>query len=139
MPKHKFSEDNQPKRRAPRSVGERKKILQALERAGVSEEGFYDILVDRAVNNPDDNFALDNVMKRLMPIRKSVMPNVEFEFNKDGTPAEQVSQILDAISNADVPPDIGSLIINSIKSAVEVEESTDLKARIEAIEAMLGE
>lgn len=137
MPKHEYSKDNQPKKRKSRGEGEKTKILNALKRNGIDEDGFYDLVVERAING-DDNFALDSVMKRIAPIRKSVMPSVEFEFNKKGTPAEQVGQILDAISDSSVPPDVGNMIIGSIKNAVEIEANTDLKARIEAIESKLN-
>ena len=66
------------------------------------------------------------------------MPDVEFDFNAKGTPVEQVSQLLDAVSSGDIPPDVASMLINSIKGAIEIEVNTELKARIEKLEDMLN-
>lgn len=134
-----FTSDNQPdhKERKGRGRSERTKILDALKRIGKSEEDFYDLLIERAIN-PDDTFALREVLGRFAPIKKAVLPSVEFEFNKDGTPSQQVAQILDAISNGYVAPDVGSMIINAVKNAVDIEANTELKKRIEEIESKLN-
>jgi hypothetical protein len=139
MAKHKFSDENQPDEgsRKPRGKGGRTKILEALKRAGKDEDGFYDLLVSRSFD-PEDSFSFKELLARLAPLKKSVMPSVEFEFNKAGTPAEQVAQILDAISEGFVPPDVGNMIISSVKNAVEIEANTDLKHRIEALENMIN-
>lgn len=129
-----FSTDHQP---ATRGKSTRGKILEAFETEGKTEEGFYCLLVQKAFS-PDDAFAFKELLGRLAPLKKSVMPSVEFEFNKAGTPAEQVAQILDAISEGSVPPDVGNMIISSVKNAVEIEANTDLKARIEALENLLN-
>ena len=132
MPK--FSAKNQPK---GRGKSERTKILEALKRNGKTESGFYDTLIERALD-PDDTFALREVLNRFSPLKKSVMPDVEFNFNAKGTPVEQVSQLLDAVSNGDIPPDVASMLINSIKGAIEIEVNTELKGRIEKLEDMLN-
>ena len=88
--------------------------------------------------DPDDNFALKEVLARFSPIKKSVLPSVEFEFNKEGTPTQQVAQILDAISNGSIAPDVGVMIINAVKNAVDIETNTELKQRIEEIEKQLN-
>lgn len=129
-----FTTENQPK---GRGKSERTKILEALKRAGKSEEGFYDLLIARAID-PDDTFALREVLSRFSPIKKAVLPSVEFELDKDGTPAEKVGQILFAISNSEVAPDVGAMIIQAVKNAVDVEANTELKQRIEEIEKALS-
>lgn len=131
----KFSSDNQPPR--GRGKSERTKILEALARAGIDEDGFYDLLIGRAID-PDDTFAMREVLGRFAPIKKAVLPDVEFDFNKDGTPAEQVSQVLDAISCGKVAPDVGTMIIGAVKNAVDIQANTELKQRIEEIEKRMG-
>jgi hypothetical protein len=42
------------------------------------------------------------------------------------------------VSNGIIPPDVGALFIASIKSMVDIEENTDLKERIEKLEALLN-
>jgi hypothetical protein len=129
-----FSSENQPK---GRGKSERTKILEALKRAGNTEEGFYDHLLARALD-PDDSFALREILNRFSPLKKSVMPDVEFNFNAKGTPVEQVSQLLDAVSTGAIPPDVASMLITSIKGAIEIEINTELKSRIEKLEDMLN-
>lgn len=120
-----------------RGKAERTKILEALKRKGITEEGFYDLLVERAID-PEDNFALKEVLSRFSPLKKAVLPDIEFDFNKAGTPVEQVGQILSAISEAKIPPDVGISIISAIKAAIDIEESTELKTRIAEIEKLIG-
>jgi hypothetical protein len=129
-----FSATNQPP--SKRGKSERTKILEALERQGVTEEGFYDRLMTRALD-PEDTFALREVLNRFSPLKKSVMPDVEFEFNKKGTPVEQVGQLLDAVSARKIPPDVATMLITAIKNAIDIEVNTDLKDRIEKLEVML--
>lgn len=121
----------------PRGKAERTKILEALKRASTTEEGFYDLLIKRALD-PDDSFALREVLARFSPIKKAVLPDAEFEFNKDGSPVQQVAQILDAISNGQVAPDVGATIINAVKNAIDIEVNTEIKARIESLEKALN-
>jgi len=130
-----FDSKNQPKNR--RGKTERTKILEALKREGVTEEGFYDELVRRAMN-PEDSFALREVLARFSPLKKAVLPDIEFKLDKNGTPAEKVGQILHAISEGKIPPDVGTTIIHAVKNAVDVEASTELKERIEEIEKKLN-
>ena len=65
---------------------------------------------------------------------------MEFEFDKNSKPHEQASQILQAVSNGQIAPDIGQMFVGSIKSMIDIEEYTDLKERIEKLErALAGE
>lgn len=130
-----FTSDNQPAR--GRGKSERTKILEAMKRAGKTEESFYDALIERAFM-PDDNFGYKEVLQRLAPLRKAVMPDVEFELDKNSTPQEKAAQILDAVSSSKIPPDIGMGLINAIRNVIEIEANTELKARIEKLEEMIN-
>ena len=63
---------------------------------------------------------------------------MEFNFPKEGSPTEKAFAVVEAISNGTLPADVGQTIIGIIKDAVVIEESTDLKARIEELEKALG-
>ena len=130
-----FSSNNQPVSR--RGKAERTKILEALKRSGKTEDDFYDHLVARALDS-EDTFALREILNRFSPLKKSVLPDVEFEFDKLGSPTQQAAQILDATSSGVIPPDIALIFIQSIKSALDIEQATDLKERVDALEAMLN-
>jgi len=130
-----FSSTNQPKTKAGKN--ERTKILEALKRAGQTEDGFYDHLMQRALD-PDDTFALREVLARFSPTKKAVMPEIEFAFNNAGTPSEQVAQLLDGVSKGSIPPDVASMLIAAVKAAVDIEVNTEIKARIESLEQLLN-
>lgn len=135
-----FTKDNQPnpETRKGRGKSERTKILDALKRLGKTEDDFYDLLIGRALD-PEDTFALREVLGRFAPIKKAVLPNVEFDFDESGTPVQQVAQILKAVSSGGIAPDVGAMIIGAVKSAIDIEANTELKARIEEIERLLVE
>jgi len=130
-----FSEDKQPTKR--RGKSERTKILEAMSRQSKTEEEFYDLLITRAFN-PEDQFGYGEMLKRISPIPKQVSPSIKFDFDKDLKPHQQAAQIMDAISDGEVPPDLGVLFVQAIKSMIDIEEYTDLKDRIESIEKSLG-
>jgi hypothetical protein len=121
----------------PRGKSERTKILESLERIGKTETGFYDHLSERAFD-PEDNFALKELLARLSPIPKQVAPLVQFDFPKKAKPHVQADYVLNAIAAGKIPSDIGNVFIQSIKSMIDIEEYTDLKERIEGIETALG-
>lgn len=132
--KGQFSKTNQPVNRKGKL--ERTKVLEALARKGETEEGFYDLLVEKAFA-PKDSFAFGEILKRLYPLPKQVAPVIHFELNEAAKPHEQALQIMNSISNGEIPPDIGNSLITSIKNTIEIEEYTDLKERIEKLERLL--
>ena len=134
----KFSKENQPKaKRRGRCKSERTKILEAMERQGETEEGFYDLLVERA-KKPEDNFTFKELLMRLSPLPKAVAPLVEFDFPQDSKPHIQAAYVLAAVSSGIIPSDIGNVFVQSIKSMIDIEAYTALTARIAAIEESLG-
>ncbi len=131
-----YGEGNKPdKKRKPRGPAERTKILGAFDRSDYSEEQFYDKLVMMAMTE-DDSFALKELLIRMDPIKKSVMPYVDFSFKSKSSPTERVGQIIDAAASSKIPPDIAVLFIQAVKYACDIEESTELKDRIEALEEL---
>lgn len=130
-----FSKDKQPKN--GRGKSERTKILEAMKRAGQTEDGFYDLLMEKAFN-PEDNFTFKELLTRISPIPKAVAPIVQFDFPKDSKPHIQAAFVLDAVANGVIPSDIGNMFVQSIKAMIDIEEYTDLKERIEKLEKVLA-
>jgi len=65
---------------------------------------------------------------------------VNFDFDPNAKPHEQANQVLKAVANSEIAPDIGQMFVSSIKSMIDIEEYTDLKDRIEKLEkALAGE
>lgn len=133
----KFTSDNQPKNRKGRGKSERTKFLDALKARGHSEDDFYELLIDQAMDEKSP-MAMNEILRRVSPIPKAVAPSIEFDLDKKAKPHVKAGQILDAISNGEIPPDIGATLISSIKAFVDIEEFTELKRRIEKLEAVLN-
>lgn len=132
-----FSKKKQPTKRVGRSKSERTKILEAMKRKGVTENGFYNLLVTKGMD-PKDPWTFKELLARLSPIPKATHELVKFDFPKNAKPHEQAAAVLTAIATGIIPSDIGNLFIQSIKSMIDIEEYTSLKARIEEIEESLG-
>jgi hypothetical protein len=132
-----FGKDKQPKKRTPRGKSERTKILEAMQRAGKTEDGFYDQLIERAAN-PEDNFTFKELLSRLSPIPKAVAPVYKFELPKSAKPHEKADYILTAIADGELPGDVGNVCIQAIKAMIDIEEYTDLKERIIKLEEMVN-
>ena len=129
-----FSKSNQPK---GRGKSERTKILDAMKRAGQTEEGFFDLLMEKAFN-PEDNFTFKELLNRMSPMPKAVNPLYNFDLPKESKPHEKAAFVLDAISTGVIPSDVGNICIQAIKAMIDIEEYTDLKERIEKLEKALS-
>ena len=75
------------------------------------------------------------MLSKVLPSVKALAEKVNFSFSSDAPISEQVAQVLDAIAAGAVAPDVGRLIIDSIKSLADVRATEQLEARIEALEA----
>ena len=137
-----FSKDNQPKGR-----GKAKKslMLEAIRSVCGTEQEFLNQVIKVGLGDIVNEVApnptlLTLVLNRIEPPLKAIAPMVEFDFNPNAKPHEQANQILMAVANSQIAPDIGQMFVASIKSMIDIEEYTDLKDRIERLEkALAGE
>ena len=133
-----FDKDNQPKQRKPRGKSERTKILESFKRCGKTENGFYDLLTEKAFN-PEDQFSFKELLSRLSPIPKAVAPLIKFSLRKDGTVSEKIDDILEAIANGELPPDMGHQLMASMQVGYKVKDLSDFEEQLQALEAMIKE
>ena len=144
-----FSTENQPVRRRGKlfktllmdSLRENALIgLSENDSAEDAERAFIKEVAGRALGNDSNSgMLLKELVGRSYPSLKPVMQCVEFDFDKTGSVSEQVGQIIEAASNNQIPPDVANLFVQTIKAAIDIEASVDLKARIEALETLLNE
>ena len=139
-----FDSKNQPdmESRKPRGKGKRTLMLEAI-RASVKggEAEFLKEVVSIALGKDGGEDAKPNsqlltlVLQRIEPPLKSTMPLIEFDFDESATPSVQASQVMKAVSDGVIAPDVGQMFIGSIASMLKISEVTELEDRIKALEA----
>lgn len=137
-----FSKDYQPDNRNKRGPGWRKIILEELEKEGVSENEFVKKLLTIALNpRPEErNLSLPvliELIHRLSPPEKNQFRYVEFDFDANATPVQKIDSVLKRVSMGQIAPDVAAVVVDMIKSGVEVFEATELAERMERIEELL--
>ncbi|MES3093873.1 hypothetical protein O6027_19930 [Sphingomonas aerolata] len=91
------------------------------------------VLIGKALEG--DTNAASIVLAKTLPSIKAQAEKVNFDFDATAPISDQVAQVLDAIAAGAVAPDVGRLIIDSIKSLSDIRATEELSARIEALEA----
>lgn len=139
-----FDSNNQPETddRKPRGKGKRTLMLDAI-RASVKggEAEFLQEVVTIALGKSGGEDVKPNpqlltlVLQRIEPPLKSTMPLIEFDFDETATPSAQAGQVMKAVSDGVIAPDVGQLFIGSIAAMLKITEVTELEDRIKALEA----
>lgn len=118
----------------PRGIPDRR--LLATEQMLSEMRAIVSVLVGKALEG--DTGAISVVLSKVMPSLKAQAEKVNFDLNTDAPASEQVAQVLDAIASGALAPDVGRLIIDSVKALAEVKATEDLEARIAALEEARG-
>lgn len=133
-----FTSENQPapERRSGGPSSIKRKIIEALGRADLTEDQFLDLLVSKALS--EGGMFLQELLKRYSPITKqSYDPIIIDSWPKNGTAAQKADAVLQSMSEGVIPPDLGALFIESISKTLGIEEITELAKRLEAVEKSL--
>ncbi len=135
--KGQFTSDKQPDKKPPRGKARRTLILEALERAGHTQEGFYDLLVSKAIDE-EDSFAFTELWKRFHPIEKATFPSYEFDLptGEEATKLKQADSIIKAIGDGAIPIDAGKMLMDIVKDAASIEELEVLAEKVERLEKL---
>ena len=139
----------------PRGPNKRTLILDAIIEAGLAgvDKNADRITAERAVFsymaiaafNPTKEQAviskecLNHLMNKGWASVKPSMEPVNFEFDESAKASVQASQIMAAISDGSVSPDVGATLINSMANMLKIIEITELEDRIKALEAKQDE
>lgn len=119
-----------------RPPGRPDRRLLATEQMLQEMRNIVAVLVGRALEG--DTNAASIVLAKCLPSIKAQAEKVNFEFDATAPISDQVAQVLDAVAAGAVAPDVGRLIIDSIKSLADVRASEELEARIAALEEKQG-
>lgn len=118
----------------PKGVPDRR--LLATEAMLEKLQGIVDVLIDRALEGDANSASI--VLAKTLPSLKAQAEKVNFDFDATAPISDQVAQVLDAIAAGAVAPDVGRLIIESIKALSDVRAAEELEARIAALEEAGG-
>jgi len=121
---------------AGRPPGRPDKRLLATQQMLDEMRNIIAVLVGKALEG--DTNAASIVLAKILPSVKAQAEKVSFSFSAGAPISEQVAQVLDAVAAGAVAPDVGRLIIDSIKSLADVRATEELAARIEALEEANG-
>lgn len=105
-----------------------------------ANKAFIKHIAARAFSVDDQNSAmlLKDLIAKAYPSLKPVLEPVKFDFPSDGTATVKALSVLESIAKGELPPDVGQMIIGVIKDGSIIEANTDLKERIERLEATLN-
>jgi hypothetical protein len=121
---------------AGRPKGAPDKRLLATQQMLDEMRNIVAVMVGKALEG--DTNAASVVLSKVLPSVKAQAEKVQFEFDSTLPISEQVAQVLDAIAAGAVAPDVGRLIIDSVKALGEVRTTEQLEARIAALEEAKG-
>ena len=144
-----FGSETQPARRRGKAF--KTLLLESLiekSKLGLSEDStkedaeraFLTHVVDRATDedNRDSATLLKELLGKSYPSLKASLPPVQFDLPEEATQIEKAEAILKAVSDGNVSPDVGTMLIQATKHLIDIEQATELKERLEAIEKELG-
>ncbi len=158
-----FSKDNQPKRKG-REKQFRTLLLEALRKVKVKEKTgrkvdvedpdtgeirkedelvevtlTEELFVQRAIQmSLYDPAMMRDILSRLLPYVKPTAPIYQFEL-KSTKASDKIREVTQAVADGILPFDAAEVIVKMIRHGAEVEELSDLIARLDALEALLNE
>lgn len=104
------------------------------------ETAWFAHLVSKAFDSEDKDsgLCLRLVTERGWSALKPSSECVSFEFDPGADPHVQAGQVMDAVAKEIIPPDLGIAFVGGIKSMIDIETNTEIKDRIEHLEALLN-
>lgn len=104
-----------------------------------AEKAFFKHVATSAFNpeDKDRGMCLKLLSDKGWASLKPTSNMIEFDFDVDAEPHVQGAQILKGMADGKIPPDLAGVLIQSIKAMVDIEEFTNLKSRILALEKLI--
>lgn len=136
-PSNAFGPGNQPTPGNTRGKSSKTKILNALKKKmNWSEDDLYEHIVSEAfVNNNKD--MIEIVIKTAVPIPKTTLQLVNFQYDRNAAYHEKCEVILEAVAAGQIAPDVGQELIYTIKHIASIHEVTELEKRLNDLEDLL--
>ncbi len=114
----------------PRGTRHRKTLMS---QAIVDEvQAVLDVVIEKA--KAGDMTAASLLMARVIPTLRPRAEKVEFALDTRGSLLAQGEQVLQAIANAELEPDVGKSLLDSIGAFATLKQVDELSERIDALE-----
>ncbi|WP_131701647.1 hypothetical protein [Enterobacter bugandensis] len=98
-----------------------------------------DMYIQRAIQmSLYDPAMMRDILSRLVPYVKPTAPIYEFELKSDKA-SDKILEVTQAVADGILPFDAAEVIVKMIRHGAEVQELSDLIARIESLEALLND
>ncbi|MEQ1024573.1 DUF5681 domain-containing protein [Pseudomonas aeruginosa] len=115
-----------------RPIGSRNKKNIIAEEFAKDGSAVARVVMDAALAG--DMQAANMVLQRLSPPLRARAEKVTFQLTPDAPLSEQAAQILQAVSDGQIDPDTGKLLIDCIQSVAGIRAVDELEARLAALE-----
>tara|TARA_R110000851_G_scaffold332318_1_gene508084 strand:- start:42 stop:497 length:456 start_codon:yes stop_codon:yes gene_type:complete len=117
--------------------------FEGLTGASTKEEceiAFFKSVVKRASNVDDKDSAqmIKVLADKGWASVKPVMDMVAFEYPENGTITQRANAILKAVADGLLAPDVGLSLLSGMEKASTIEANSELKDRIEKLEALIN-
>jgi hypothetical protein len=96
-------------------------------------DGIVSVLIAQALEG--DTGAASIILSRVLPALRNQTEKVQFPFDPSAPIPRQIEAVLAAVAAGAVGPDVGQVIISSIKALADVRAVEELEARIITLEA----
>lgn len=137
----------------PRGMSNKNRILEALKLESFeeltkdstrdeAEIAFFRHVIRRArlgEGDKDSGMLLKWLGDKGWSNMKPTLGNVEFDFDPKSQPHEQASQVMAAAARGEIAPDVAQMFVASIANMLKINEITEIKERLEALEQMISE
>jgi len=135
MAKFSSGSSGNPNGRPKGALNKRTQVRKAIEKVYEGgEEGFWIAVATQAKEG--DSTSQSMLAARLTPPYRASTQCIEFDM-PDGDLYVRAKAVLNAIANGDIPPDIGSGLIQSINSTARTMEIISLDERLTLLEGSL--
>ena len=115
----------------PRGITDRKAKL--AQRMLADADGIVSVLIAQALEG--DTGAASLILSRVLPALRNQTEKVQFPFDPCAPIPQQIEAVLAAVAVGAVAPDVGQVIIQSVKALADVRAVEELEARIITLEA----
>ena len=119
-----------PKGRPPGITDRKAKLAQRML---ADADGIVSVLIAQALEG--DTGAASLVLSRVLPALRNQTEKVQFAFDPSAPVARQIEQVLAAMAEGAVSPDVGRQIIEAIGTLSNARAVEELEARIITLEA----